>query len=555
MIRRKKEREKDKEGEEGVYAPKKEDKSKGGDFIISNPKDRDKEKEKDKDKNLKQSINNNNDNKEQISSNENNSIKDDNLSSSLPDKDLQNVSNVYLNSNIDKYLNNNENNDIDKNKSFKGNKQLFRTNTLHLTKTSSISTNTTSGKSGIVDMKLNVDISKKIPNKQAIYRKNTLTILKDYDKNLIDDKKKNNKNTDIKNLADLHLAKKTAILENIIEEESKETKRPRISKDIGGKRKKTKKKSRKKRTTMRKDIKINTYNNNRKNSSSATSDYEAYSLNNDINSDNKSNNYPITSKYYKNEVNDNNYTNNINSEDKENINKEKEEEESSNEEDLLDRKYNSFCCNRPQISIGNDEEEDDEDNIRNNTISYFDSIKRKIDKIMSLKKDKNEIYDENKENDNKEENENEEEEESEKKERIKRQKKNINIKGVKGLFMDENNGEINDIGDIDDIEIEKIEEIPKKLGWEQKFELFKQYVKELKNMNEEQFNYDAMKYLKENVKEDFSGKAKLSQVERINRYKAFLIQAKAKRINYNNYYTSHVIFTPGCIFNTGELCK
>ena len=105
------------------------------------------------------------------------------------------------------------------------------------------------------------------------------------------------------------------------------------------------------------------------------------------------------------------------------------------------------------------------------------------------------------------------------------------------------------------MEIEKIEEIPKKLGWEEKFELFKEYVKDLKNMNEEQFNYDAMKYLKENDKEDFSGKAKLSQVERINRYKAFLIQAKAKRINYNNYYTSHVIFAPGCIFNTGELCK
>ena len=224
----------------------------------------------------------------------------------------------------------------------------------------------------------------------------------------------------------------------------------------------------------------------------------------------------------------------------------------------MDKKNNSFCGNRPKLSVGNDEEEDEmEDNITNNTISYFDSIKRKIDKIMSLKKDKNEINEENKENENNEEMEKEEEEEEEsgKRERIKRKKKNINIKGVKGLFLDENSGEINNIGDIDDIEIEKIEEIPKKLGWEEKFELFKQYVKDLKNMNEEQFNYDAMRYLNENDKEDFFGKAKLSQVERINRYKAFLIQAKAKRINYNNYYTSHVIFTPGCIFNTGDLCK
>ena len=104
-------------------------------------------------------------------------------------------------------------------------------------------------------------------------------------------------------------------------------------------------------------------------------------------------------------------------------------------------------------------------------------------------------------------------------------------------------------------EIEQIEETPKKIGWEEKFELFKEYVQELKGMNEEQFNYDAMKYLKEKEKEDFSGRAKLSQVERINRYKTFLFQTNLKRNNFNNYYSSHVIFKPGCIFNTGELCK
>ena len=120
---------------------------------------------------------------------------------------------------------------------------------------------------------------------------------------------------------------------------------------------------------------------------------------------------------------------------------------------------------------------------------------------------------------------------------------------------DDNNVEIKKLDDLDVSEIGQIVENPKKIGWEEKFELFKEYIQELKGMNEEQFNYDAMKYLKEKDKEDFSGRTKLSQVERINRYKAFLLQTNKKRINYNNYYTSHVIFTPGCIFNTGELYK
>ena len=48
MIRKKKEREKDKEAEEGVYAQDKEEKRRGGDYIIVNPKKKDKEKEKKK---------------------------------------------------------------------------------------------------------------------------------------------------------------------------------------------------------------------------------------------------------------------------------------------------------------------------------------------------------------------------------------------------------------------------------------------------------------------------------------------------------------------------
>ena len=107
----------------------------------------------------------------------------------------------------------------------------------------------------------------------------------------------------------------------------------------------------------------------------------------------------------------------------------------------------------------------------------------------------------------------------------------------------------------EELEEEYEEEIPKKKGWEEKFNLFKQYIKKLKDMNDAQFNTDAIKFLKEDEKEDLSRIEKLNKVERINKFKAFLSQTKKKRINYNKFYSSHVIFTPGCIFSTGELCK
>ena len=559
MIRKKREREKDKEEEERVYSPKKGINRKGGDFIITNPKDKDKEKQKQKEliKN-KQSQVNDNKSKEQIN---NSSQKEEKLSANLPDKDIQNFSNVYLNSNIDKYLQNSENNDIERARSFKGNKTLIRANTLHLTKTSS-ATNTTSGKSGIVDMKLNIDINNKNPNAQNIFRKNSLIVNNFKDSNnekTIFDNITKNKNRDIKNLADSHLKKRGSTLENIIEEEIKEIKKPhRPSKDRKGTKKNTRNKGKKKRTSMRKDININTNHSNNKNPSSATSDYEAYSLNNDITQDNKSTNLPISSKYHENNINEKI----TGFEQNENINTEKKEEnplEEDKKEEKEIQKNNSFWGNRPKLfTKKDDDEESQKEKIEYKTISYFNSIKNKIDKIMCLE-NKNELKDGYKKDELSEEKENEEEEEEDnekKRKRIKRKKKNINIKGVKGLFMgDDNNVEIKKLDDLDVSEIGQIVENPKKIGWEEKFELFKEYIQELKGMNEEQFNYDAMKYLKEKDKEDFSGRTKLSQVERINRYKAFLLQTNKKRINYNNYYTSHVIFTPGCIFNTGELYK
>ena len=289
-------------------------------------------------------------------------------------------------------------------------------------------------------------------------------------------------------------------------------------------------------------------------------------------SDNKSNNAVISSMYNNNNNNNKNdisqnITNVNNTENKENINKDnkdnkdninkKEEEESSSDEEIIEHKYNSFYINGPKLFI-----EDDDNDIKNKyniyykTISYFDSFKKKLDKIMSLKKKKKK-EENNEKNENSEEKEYEEEESEEgvKRERIRRIKKNISVKGVKGLFLDDNNNiEINKDKETEEETEEKDEEIPQK-SWEAKLELFKQYIKNLKGMTDKQFKNDSMKYLNEIEKEDFSGKAKLSQVERINKYKAFLIKVEKKRNDFNNYYSSHIIFTPGCIFNTGEIFK
>ena len=574
MIKKKREREKDKDAEEGVYAQENVEKRKGGDYIIVNPKDKEiekqkqKQKEQEKMKNLKQNNINNKEKEQTNNENKNKGVKDEMISANLPDKDITNYSNVYLNSNIDKYLNTTEYSDLEKSKSFKGNKAISRKNTLNLTKTS-IATNTTGTTKGIVDMKLKIDNRIK-NNNRGIFRKNSLSMnnLKDTNDKFLNEDIKKKQNKDIKNLQDMHIRKRSSVLENIIEEE--EPKIPPKSKERTIKRKKTKKKTKKRKTT-RKDIKINTdnnivnSNNINKNPSSATSDYEPYSLNNDMSLDNKSTNLPISSKYHNNDNKDTN-VNNINSETKENIKKDKEESSQENEKDENDeeknnQKNNSFCIQRPKLSTVDDDEneenETEEKKILSRSISYFDSFKEKFEQLMSFKKNKkynNEDYFGNYEEKDFEEEEEEEENEGKRK-RIKRAKKNINIKGVKGLFMDENNGEIEDINEYESYESEKIDEIPKSMGWEEKFDLFKQYIQDLKGMNDEQFNYDAMKYLKKKDKEDFSGKARLNQVERINTYKSFLLQAKDRRLNYNNYYTSHVIFTPGCIFNTGELCK
>ena len=562
MIRKKKEREKEKEGEE-IYSQGREEKhkgDKGGDFII---KQKDKNIEKEKNKNIKQNTIYNNKTKEE-NYNDNKSLKDENTSANFPDKDLKNYSNIYLNSNIDEYLKKNESNVIENTKSFKGNKQLSRRNTFNLTKSSS-RTNITKRKSGIVDMKLNLDRNKNVNNQGIFKRKSFNNNLKDENnKNILNKEKKSSKNIDINNLADLH-KKKITVLEKIIEEEAKETKKPKVNRDSKGiKRKKTKIKTKRHKNTIRKDIKIgindiNNINNN-KNSSSVTSDYEQYTLNNDINSDNKSNIMPISSKYNDHDIKENNKNLEEKEKEKEIIKKdddkenekkkEKEKGEESSEEEKNEQKNNSFYGNRPQLS--EEEEGEKEEKKMNNTLSYFFSILKKLDELMLLKKNKKE------EKNEREEKENEDEEKIGKRKRFKRKKKKIKIKGAKELFMDENNEEIKNIGETEiseEEEVEEIKKIPKKIGWEERFELFKQYIKDLEGMTGQEFIYNSLRFLKENDKDNFSRQPKFLQEERINRYKEFLAQSKVKRINYNQYYSSQLVFTPGCIFNTGEVFK
>ena len=299
--------------------------------------------------------------------------------------------------------------------------------------------------------------------------------------------------------------------------------------------------------------------------------------------------------------------NNISNDDKIKINKEniedkeseeeEDEDEDENDDEEIQESYNSFShINLSTLS--------DKEKIYNKTISYFyNNIfknfsfykKERNDEIYNNKetKKKNEIgknkkqsksYNKNKNKDNikkkrKKNKENEKnntknnikknkrksinmkneynKEDGKNRKRLKRNDKKVKIRGIEKLFKEDNdNKDENEEEEYEEeLEEEYEEEIPKKKGWEEKFNLFKQYIKKLKDMNDAQFNTDAIKFLKEDEKEDLSRIEKLNKVERINKFKAFLSQTKKKRINYNKFYSSHVIFTPGCIFSTGELCK
>ena len=617
MIRKKREKDKDKEieEEEGIYSIKRE-KKKNGEFIIKNKEEekmkekiKEKIKEKEKIKNLKKSLIKNSDNisKEQLNnSNDSSILKNDDTK--LPkNENIENLSKVFL----DKYLKTNEKGELNrtaKSGYFRGN-SIIRSNTLRLSKrvnpTNGVNNNNNinkrNRKSGILDIKLNVDYFFN-KNKQRNYKRNSINnfniktghskgvneIVNVNNKNNDDDKKKKSKNIDIKELN----LKQKKILENIIEEDSKETKRKRSERDKKRKktRKKTKKRTRKSMPSFdRKDIKIitdkekdenkdkdkdkdNDKNQNQSQSKDEmTSDYEEYSLNNnndndiEISSDNKTNLVPVITPRYedenidninddKNKCNDDmiekpndaekdKNDNMIEKVEKETI-KEKEEEineekeiietkEKMNESDEKEDKMNkSFCYKRVKFLLEELEFKERKKN-KHKTIYFLEAYRSKINEIINLKKTEDEF-----------------EEKERKRKKFKKRKRPKNIKGAKKLFM-ENNEEIDNKKE----EIKETEEVKKPMRWEEKFDLLKEYIQDLKNMNDEQFNYDAIRFLKENDKNDYYEQLKISKVDRINRYKTFLMKNGIKSINFNKNYKPHLIFTPGCIFNTGELFK
>ena len=94
---------------------------------------------------------------------------------------------------------------------------------------------------------------------------------------------------------------------------------------------------------------------------------------------------------------------------------------------------------------------------------------------------------------------------------------------------------------------------PKKEPWEDKFKNFKLYINKLKGMNQEEFKNDLFKFLHEEDKIDFGQKERLNMVDRINKYKAFIISSKKNKLLYNRFYSSRILFAPGCIFNTDNI--
>ena len=145
--------------------------------------------------------------------------------------------------------------------------------------------------------------------------------------------------------------------------------------------------------------------------------------------------------------------------------------------------------------------------------------------------------------------ENEEQKEARKKRKMKR-KTNTSNKDFRKFFIDENIKKEETAKKMPEKEVE-VE--PQKEIWEDKFKQFKLYIHKLKGMNQKEFKSDLFKFLQEEEKIDFTQKEKLNKVDRINKYKAFITNSKLNKLKYNRFHSSHILFAHGCIFNTGGL--
>ena len=185
----------------------------------------------------------------------------------------------------------------------------------------------------------------------------------------------------------------------------------------------------------------------------------------------------------------------------------------------------------------------------------FLKIKYLLDKYDKENKKYKIKKDEKKEDENNSEfsyNDLEEDSDERRKERKKRRARKTKGMNVRKFFIDENI--LKDAFEKEKNLPNKLPLIfPKKEPWEDKFKNFKLYINKLKGMNQKEFKDDLFKFLHEEDKIDFGQKERLNMVDRINKYKAFINNSKKNKLLYNRFYSSRILFAPGCIFNTDNI--
>ena len=600
MIRKKQEKNKNKESDEGIYADKSGNKNRGGDFIISRPIDKglkekekekqkeeeEKEKEKKKEEEKKEENNNfgnlnlflNVDEKGEVQVDKNKVKKEDKkINVNEPKKDIKQKQKIQpkpktVANLVQKYKDINTKINEDKNIV---NKPALNNNNINKVDTH-INKNISNNVDKNINNKNNND-NKEESNKNKIKKEEPDT--KITPKKLI-------KNKDIKTITKKPIQKE---LEKITEEENKETnKSNKIMEEIketikpkhsiilppGSKRSNSV-------VSLYKNIKIDKT--------------KRYSLDRGINEDNSENSMNndlkdlVPSLDDKNNINESSInptsdhlsvmgvintiglkektatnTSKVQQNKMKGIEEEFEDDDEDLDEDIMKKKkkkntsfYNNKRNNKMNLlDISVIEQKTITDKKRRKSASLDENRNYKRIKYFLEKYDKENIKNEedNYELDYFEEKSLEEEDEKQKEERRKRKlKKKIkttNNRDFRKFFIDEN---INKEEKEKKLPEKEIEIEPKKDKWEEKFKKFKLYIHKLKGMNQEEFKYDLFSFLQEEEKIDFAQKEQLNKIDRINKYKAFITTSKLNKLKYNRFHSSNILFTPGCIFNTGGL--
>ena len=90
--------------------------------------------------------------------------------------------------------------------------------------------------------------------------------------------------------------------------------------------------------------------------------------------------------------------------------------------------------------------------------------------------------------------------------------------------------------------------------FELKYRVFKDELERLRKLSKEDFLRDTLLFLQEDDEIDYSKKEKRKlKIDRINEYKEFIKDSKAKRDGLNNFFKSQILFKPNCEFNTSKI--